>query len=124
MRSTVVTKRGSVGSMKPTSPISKTLASSAVPPKLSTKALRSFDQARSRIVARSAFAGGPAHQAGRRVNARPRTQLPDAGVRLVVEVEGALADDLELGEIRWPGLHEQTRVEERGRRRQNEVAVG
>ncbi|MNY44489.1 hypothetical protein D3C86_1795200 [compost metagenome] len=46
---TVATKRGSFGSMKLTSAISSTLASSSFPPKLSAKAWRDSLQDSSRI---------------------------------------------------------------------------
>ena len=48
----MLTNRGSRGSMKPTSGISRTLASSASPPKLSTKAWRFSDHALSTMAAR------------------------------------------------------------------------
>ena len=134
--------------MKPTSLISSTLASSIAPSKLSTKALRFVDQARARIgvadrcrrarsrtAPASASPRRPAIFASRSQAAQhirldevwtraPRAQLPDAGIGLVVELEGPLADEFELGEIRRAGRHEQPLVEERRRRRQDQVAVG
>ncbi len=142
----VLTKRGSRGSMKPTSAISSTLASSSLPPKLSANAWRFSLHARARMVARiwsarllqrawrsslredrgdlgETIARGPAHQRRRGVDAGAGAQLPHAGVGLVVQAPGLLAHALELGEIARVGAPEQAMVEESLRCAENDVAV-
>src|SRR5215471_12131364 len=73
---------------------------------------------------RQPVARRPAHQAGRRVYARSRPEFPDAGIRFVMEIEGALPKDLEPGKIGVPCRHEQPRVEKYRRRPEHKTAIG
>src|SRR5215471_2795508 len=56
--------------------------------------------------------------------ARSRPELPNAGVRFVIEVEGALAENFQSEKFGGAGLHEQARIEEYRRNPENEIAIG
>src|SRR6266516_3557193 len=68
-------------------------------------------------------ASGPAHHAGEGVYARRAAQLPDAGVRLVVQCGGMIPEGLQTAKQHLVAATHQPAVEEHVGRRQNRRAV-